>query len=105
MKATFDILRRWTYPLVPEIIASMHQQSSSTVTTPTSPQVRLNDPYLSLYNTFRPIIYDKHNIYKQGDIQLDRLSNIQQDVFIGHKSQILSGVRLRSSLIGQNFII
>jgi acetyltransferase-like isoleucine patch superfamily enzyme len=83
----------------------MHQQSLSTVTTPTSPQVRLNDPYLALYNIFHPIIYDKHNIYKQGDIQLDRLSNIQQDVFIGHRSQILSGVRLRSSLIGQNCII
>ncbi len=105
MKATFDILRRWSYPLVPEIIALMHKQSLSTVTTPISPQIKLNDPYLSFYNIFYPIIYDKHNIYKQGDIQLDRLSNIQQDVFIGHKTQILSGVCLRSSLIGQNCII
>jgi carbonic anhydrase/acetyltransferase-like protein (isoleucine patch superfamily) len=79
----------------------MHKQSLSTITTPISPQIKSNDPYLSFYN----ISYDKHNIYKQGEIQLDRLSNIQQDVFIGHKSQILSGVCLRSSLIGQNCII
>lgn len=106
MKATFDILRRWTYPLVPEIIATMHKQSLSKITTtPQSPQIKLNDPYLSFYNIFHPIIYDKHNIYKQGDIQLDRLSNIQQDVFIGHKTQILSGVCLRSSIIGQECII
>ncbi|CAF0851629.1 unnamed protein product [Rotaria sp. Silwood1] len=105
MKATFDILRRWSYPLVPEIIASMHKQQLSTVTTPISPQIRLNDSCLSFYNICYPIIYDKHNIYKQGDIQLDRLSNIQQDVFIGYKSQILSGVRICSSLIGQNCII
>ena len=50
MKATFDILRRWSYPLVPEIIASMHKQSLSTIPTPTSPQIKLNDPYLSFYN-------------------------------------------------------
>jgi carbonic anhydrase/acetyltransferase-like protein (isoleucine patch superfamily) len=106
MKATFDILRRWSYPLVPEIMTSMHKQTLSTITTtPSSPQIKLNDPYLSFYNIFYPIIYDKHNIYKQGDIQLDRLSNIQQDIFIGHKTQILSGVCLRSSLIGQNCII
>ena len=102
MKATLDILRRWTYPLVPEIIASLHKQSP---TTPASPQVRTNDPNISLYSSFYPITYDKHNIYKQGDIQLDRSSNIQQDVFIGHKSHILSGVCLRSSVIGQNCII
>ncbi|CAF1338764.1 unnamed protein product [Rotaria sordida] len=105
MKATFDILRRWSYPLVPEIIASMHKQQLSTITNPTLPQIKLNDSYLSFYNICYPIIYDKHNIYKQGDIQLDRLSNIQQDVFIGYKSQILSGVCLRSSLIGQSCII
>lgn len=102
MKATLDILRRWTYPLVPEIIASMHKSS---LPIPTSPQIRTNDPNLSLYSTAYPITYDKHNIYKQGDIQLDRSSNIQQDVFIGHKSQIQSGVCLRSSIIGQNCII
>jgi carbonic anhydrase/acetyltransferase-like protein (isoleucine patch superfamily) len=105
MKATFDILRRWSHPLVPEIIASIHKQPLSTVTTPTSPQIKSHDPYSLFYNTSYPIIYDKHNIYKQGDVQLDRLSDIQQDVFIGHKSQILSGVCLRSSLIGQNCII
>ena len=102
MKETLDILPRWTYPLVPEIIASLHKQSP---TTPASPQVRTNDPNISLYSSFYPITYDKHNIYKQGDIQLDRSSNIQQDVFIGHKSHILSGVCLRSSVIGQNCII
>lgn len=103
MKATMDILRRWTYPLVPEIIASLHKQSLTT--TPISPQIRSNDPNFAFYNSFYPITYDKHNIYKQGDIQLDRSSNIQQDVFIGHKSHILSGVCLRSSVIGQNCII
>ncbi|CAF0749943.1 unnamed protein product [Adineta steineri] len=106
MKATFDILRRWSYPLVPEIIASMHKPLvSSTVTTPTSPQIKSNDSYTSFHNMSYPIVYDKHNIYKQGDIQLDRLSNIQKDVFIGNKSQILSGVCISSSLIGQNCII
>lgn len=105
MKATFDILRRWSYPLVPEIISLLNKQSLSKATNPTSPQIKSSDLNLSFYNTFHPIIYDKHNIYKQGDVQLDRLSNIQQDVFIGHKSQISSGVCLRSSLIGQNCII
>ena len=102
MKATLDILRRWTYPIVPEIIASMHKSS---LNTPVSPQVRMNDPNLTLYSISYPITYDKHNIYKQGDIQLDRSSNIQQDVFIGHRSHILSGVCLRSSIIGQNCTI
>ena len=105
MKATFDILRRWTYPLVPEIATSLQKQSSLSVATPQSPQIKLNDSSLLNYNIFHPIIYDKHNIYKQGEVQLDRLSNIQQDVFIGHKSQILSGVSLRSSCIGQSCIV
>ncbi|UJR23483.1 hypothetical protein I4U23_026482 [Adineta vaga] len=108
MKATFDILRRWSYPLVPEIMASIPKLSlitTTTTTTPNSSQIKLNDPYLSFHNAIYPITYDKHNIYKQGDIQLDRLSHIQQDVYIGNKSQISSGVCLRSSLIGQNCII
>jgi carbonic anhydrase/acetyltransferase-like protein (isoleucine patch superfamily) len=83
----------------------MHKQPLSTNQIPTSPQIKSHDSYSLFYNISYPIIYDKHNIYKQGDIQLDRLSNIQQDVFIGNKSQILSGVCLRSSLIGQNCII
>ncbi|CAF4110337.1 unnamed protein product, partial [Rotaria sp. Silwood2] len=105
MKGTLDILRRWSYPLVPEIIASMHKQQLSMGKNLASSQIKSNDSYLSYYNMCYPIIYDKHNIYKQGDVQLDRLSNIQQDVFIGYKSQILSGVCIRSSLIGQNCII
>ncbi|CAF4092661.1 unnamed protein product [Rotaria sordida] len=105
MKATFDILRRWSYPLVPEIISSMDKQLFSIVTTLVSSQIKLNDSDVSFYNISYPIIYDKHNIYKQGDIKLDRLSNIEQDVFIGHNSQILSGVYLRRSCIGQNCII
>lgn len=105
MKATFDILRRWLYPLTPETIASKYLQSSSIATSPSIPQIKFNDSCLSYYNQWYPVIFDRHNIYKQGDVQLDRLSRIQQDVFIGAKSQILSGVCLRSSLIGQNCII
>ncbi|CAF0789931.1 unnamed protein product [Adineta ricciae] len=106
MKATFDILRRWSYPLVPEIMASVPKlHLATTTTTPSSPQIKLSDPCLSFCNTNHPVVYDKHNIYKQGDIQLDRLSHIQQDVFIGNKSQIASGVCLRSSFIGQNCTI
>ncbi|CAF1619473.1 unnamed protein product [Rotaria magnacalcarata] len=105
MKATFDILRRWLHPLVPETIGAKHSPTSSIVANPSSSPLKLSDSYLSIYNQWYRITYDRHNIYKQGDIQLDRLSNIQQDVFIGYKSQILSGVCLRSSLIGQNCTI
>ena len=105
MKGTLDVLRRWTYPLVPDILASTRQGSLNTGTTSASSQIASSECFLTLYNTPYPIVYDKHNIYKQGDIQLDRLSDIQQDVFISHKSQILSGVCLRSTVIGQNCII
>ena len=106
MKGALDILRRWTFPIVPDVLASVNRSAlSSTAATPSSPQIHLSDPNLLYYNTSYPIVYDKHNIYKQGDIQLDRLSDIQQDVFIGHRTQIASGVSLRSTLIGQSCVI
>ncbi|CAF3455434.1 unnamed protein product, partial [Rotaria sp. Silwood2] len=103
--ATFDIHRLWSHPLVPELISSMYKQLLSIVTTHLSSEIKLNNLDVSFYNMSYPIIYDKHNIYKQGDIKLDRSSNIQQDVFIDYKSQILSGVCLGTSFIRQNCII
>ncbi|CAF1294266.1 unnamed protein product [Rotaria sordida] len=71
----------------------------------------MDDPKIYLGLTYRDGIYSflehaqAHPLYKQVDIQLNRLSNIQQDVFISYRSQILFDVCLHSSLIGQNCTI
>ncbi|CAF0769840.1 unnamed protein product [Didymodactylos carnosus] len=110
MKASIDIIRRWTFPLVPETLALL-QKTSQTISSPSSSTISLptTSPVSTpialqtrLFWSLYPVVYDKRNIYKQGVISLDRDSHLEIDVYIGNGTQILSNVYLKQTVIGQN---
>lgn len=72
-----DIMHRWTYPVVPD-----------------------NFPLDgSRFN------YMRHNVYKEGDIELGRGCCIEKNVVIGKGSKIGDNSVIKNSIIGQNCII
>lgn len=69
-----DIINRWVYPIVPDLI--MHG----------------NMPYS----------YHRHNIYKHKDVMLARGCILEENVIIGHGTKVGSNTVITRSVIGAN---
>uniref|UniRef100_A0A182P802 Translation initiation factor eIF2B subunit epsilon n=1 Tax=Anopheles epiroticus TaxID=199890 RepID=A0A182P802_9DIPT len=69
-----DVINRWTYPLVPGMMISELEQQ---------------------YKSFR------NNIYRQRNVQLSRSCELDGDLVIGERSEVLDGSYLRQSVVGR----